>query len=123
MEDSHYDEFGNYIGPALSDSDVVSTTAAGRQPRAFRRHAEQVTFIFTTSFGCGEGAAAHLLFWVLPASALDQAVFQQHSVHPLPGGWQDYQDRSWSKAQQPSTVLRPLQAADACECLQLSACI
>lgn len=24
MEDSHYDEFGNYIGPALSDSDVVS---------------------------------------------------------------------------------------------------
>lgn len=24
MDDSHYDEFGNYIGPALSDSDVVS---------------------------------------------------------------------------------------------------
>lgn len=23
MEDSHYDEFGNYIGPALSDSDQV----------------------------------------------------------------------------------------------------
>lgn len=25
MEDSHYDEFGNYIGPALSDSDQVSS--------------------------------------------------------------------------------------------------
>jgi hypothetical protein len=107
MEDSHYDEFGNYIGPALSDSDVVSTTAAGRQPRAFRRHAEHVTFIFATSFGCGDGAAAHLLLWVLPSSASDQAVFQQHSVHPLPGGWQDYQERSWFKAQQPSTAAVP----------------
>lgn len=25
MEESNYDEFGNYIGPALSDSDVVSS--------------------------------------------------------------------------------------------------
>lgn len=32
MEDSHYDEFGNYIGPALSDSDVVSSTAGATAP-------------------------------------------------------------------------------------------
>lgn len=34
MEDSHYDEFGNYIGPALSDSDVVSPDPAAQHSQA-----------------------------------------------------------------------------------------
>lgn len=34
MEDSHYDEFGNYIGPALSDSDVVSPDQAAQHTQA-----------------------------------------------------------------------------------------
>lgn len=39
MEDSHYDEFGNYIGPALSDSDVVSWGWAGALLTACHGHA------------------------------------------------------------------------------------
>jgi hypothetical protein len=29
MDESHYDEFGNYVGPALSDSDAVSGGGCG----------------------------------------------------------------------------------------------
>jgi hypothetical protein len=48
MDDSHYDEFGNYIGPALSDSDVVSRRDAAGLLALAMQHAGQAAGCFPT---------------------------------------------------------------------------
>jgi hypothetical protein len=54
MDDSHYDEFGNYIGPALSDSDVVSRRDTAGFFAFATQHAGRAAAFFTT----------HVLIWL-----------------------------------------------------------